>query len=259
MKYTKKLFFIFATLLFSSAIFCQIGEKSESLEENPEINAKTGFPEIKKKPFIVFNEGAAIAQVTRIQTQSGRNNYVWQNDFLGAFFQIQTKNMRPLNSMIRIAAFYPFYNKFNDVKQYPKQTILYAFDLFAGPIIETDMWKYVRLKFSLGLHYMYQLTDEYHLHYLGGGALAGMELPLAERWSILLDGTFSLDYPNFGTNRLVQPFHFAWQYQLNLGVRYSKKAKNQYSYIRKSQKVLYEEELETNTIDSTNSQEQKFN
>ena len=258
MKYTKKLFFIFVALIFSSAVFCQVAEEAENSAENPaespKINEKTGFPKIKQKPFIIFNEGAALAQVTRIQTQSGRNNYVWQNTFLGAFFQIQTKYMKPVNSVIRVSAFYPFYNQFNDVKQFPKQTILYAFDLFAGPIIETDMWKYVRLKFGAGLHYMYQLTDEYHLHYLGGGGLIGMELPLAQRWSILLDGTFSLDYPNFGTNRLVQPFHFAWQYQLNLGVRYSKKAKNPYSYIRKSQKVLYEEELQTDAIDSTDSQ-----
>ena len=161
---------------------------------------------------------------------------MWQNSMIGAFFEVQSKNMRPLNSIIRVSAFYPFYYTFNDVKQVPKQTVLYAFDLFAGPIIETDMWKYVRLKFSAGLHYMYQLTDEYHLHYLGGGLLAGLELPLAPKWTILLDGTFDLDYPNFGTNRMVQPFDYSWQYHLNLGVRYSKKARNQYSYIRQSEK-----------------------
>ena len=191
----------------------------------------------------MFNEGVAAAQVTRIQTVSGRSNFVWQNDFIGAFFQIQTRNMKPLNSVIRTSVFYPFYNKFNDVKQFPKQTVLYAFDLFAGPILETDMWKYVRLKFGLGLHYMYQLSDEYHLHYLGGGALAGLELPVEPRWSILLDGTFSFDYPNFGTNSLVQPYDYSWQYQLNLGVRYSVKGKNKYSYIRQSEKSLQKEEL----------------
>ena len=151
--------------------------------------------------------------------------------------------MKPVNSVIRTSVFYPIYNTFNDVKQYPKQTVLYAFDLFAGPIIETDMWKYVRLKFGLGLHYMYQLSDEYHLNYLGGGALAGLELPIEPRWSILLDGTFSFDYPNFGTNRLVQPYDYSWQYQLNLGVRCSVKGKNKYSYIRQSEKSLRKEIL----------------
>ncbi len=245
----KKIFlsFAFAFLLFPA--ICQntslFGSSAldDKDDENVEINERTGFPRIKAKPFIMFNEGFAAAQVTRIQTVSGRSNFVWQNDMIGAFFQIQTRNMKPVNSVIRTSVFYPIYNTFNDVKQYPKQTVLYAFDLFAGPIIETDMWKYVRLKFGLGLHYMYQLSDEYHLNYLGGGALAGLELPIEPRWSILLDGTFSFDYPNFGTNRLVQPYDYSWQYQLNLGVRCSVKGKNKYSYIRQSEKSLQKEIL----------------
>ena len=245
----KKLFLIFAFAFLLFPVICQetnLFETSTAEEKddpNVEINEKTGFPRIKAKPFVMFNEGFAAAQVTRIQTVSGRSNFVWQNDFIGAFFQIQTRNMKPLNSVIRTSVFYPFYNTFNDVKQFPKQTVLYAFDLFAGPILETDMWKYVRLKFGLGLHYMYQLSDEYHLHYLGGGALAGLELPVESRWSVLLDGTFSFDYPNFGTNSLVQPYDYSWQYQLNLGVRYSVKGKNKYSYIRQSAKSLQKEEL----------------
>lgn len=245
----KKIFLSFAFVFLLFPVICQetnLFETSTSEDKddtNIEINEKTGFPKIKAKPFVMFNEGFAVAQVTRIQTVSGRSNFVWQNDFIGAFFQIQTRNMKPLNSVIRTSVFYPFYNTFNDVKQFPKQTVLYAFDLFAGPILETDMWKYVRLKFGLGLHYMYQLSDEYHLHYLGGGALAGLELPIEPRWSILLDGTFSLDYPNFGTNSLVQPYDYSWQYQLNLGVRYSVKGKNRYSYIRQSEKSLQKEAL----------------
>lgn len=245
----KKIFLAFSLALLIFPAFSQetnLFETSTSDDHNDtnvEINEKTGFPRIKAKPFVMFNEGIAMAQVTRIQTVSGRSNFVWQNDMIGAFFQIQTRNMKPLNSVIRTSVFYPFYNKFNEVKQFPKQTILYAFDLFAGPILETDMWKYVRLKFGLGLHYMYQLSDEYHLHYLGGGALAGLELPIEPRWTILLDGTFSFDYPNLGTNRLVQPYDYSWQYQLNLGVRYSVKGKNRYSYIRQSAKSLQKETL----------------
>ena len=245
----KKIFLIFAFAFLLFPVICQetnffeTSTAEEKDDPNVEINEKTGFQRIKAKPFVMFNEGFAAAQVTRIQTVSGRSNFVWQNDFIGAFFQIQTRNMKPLNSVIRTSVFYPFYNTFNDVKQFPKQTVLYAFDLFAGPILETDMWKYVRLKFGLGLHYMYQLSDEYHLHYLGGGALAGLELPVESRWSVLLDGTFSFDYPNFGTNSLVQPYDYSWQYQLNLGVRYSVKGKNKYSYIRQSAKSLQKEEL----------------
>lgn len=232
----KKLIVILMLLMHViSAAFSE--EMDMNAEESQEqINPKTGFPEIKEKPFVAFNEGLAFANVTRLEKQTDRNNYVRNSSMIGAFFAVQSKNMRPLNSLIRISAFYPFYHLFNEVQQVPKQTILYAFDLFAGPIIETDMWKYVRLKFSAGLHYMYQLTDEYHLHYLGIGALAGLELPVACHWTVLLDGTFSLDYPNFGTNRQIQPYDYAWQYHLDFGIRYSKRARNQYSYIRQSEK-----------------------
>ena len=152
----KKIFLIFTFVFLLFPAICQetnLFETSTSEDKddsNVEINEKTGFPKIKAKPFVMFNEGFAAAQVTRIQTVSGRSNFVWQNDFIGAFFQIQTRNMKPLNSVIRTSVFYPFYNKFNGVKQFPKQTVLYAYDLFAGPILETEMWKYVRLKVGLG-------------------------------------------------------------------------------------------------------------
>lgn len=231
----KKLILILALAAFSFPLVCQ-AESGAGENESAAINPKTGFPEIEAKPFVIFNEGAAFANVTRIEKQSGRSNFVWQNSMLGAFFEVQSKNMRPLNSLIRVAAFYPFACKFNKVPQVQKQTILYAFDLFAGPIVETDMWKYVRIKLSTGLHYMYQLSDEYHLHYLGVGFLAGLELPVSAGWTVLVDGIFDLDYPNFGTNRMMQPFDLSWQYHLNAGVRYSKKARNTYSYIRQRQK-----------------------
>ena len=198
-----------------------------------DIDSKTGFPKIKQRPFIMFNEGAAYTLITRLEKQEKRSNFVRQNHLVGLFFSAQTENMKPVNSMIRIAAYYPFFNTFNGMQQYPKQTILYAFDLLAAPMFQADMWKYVRLNFAGGLHYMYQLTDEYHMNYLGGGLLAGVELPLARRWTILTDGTATLDYPNLGTNRLVQPFNFAWQYNVSVGVRYSKKGENKYAYIHR--------------------------
>ena len=80
---------------------------------------------------------------------------------------------------------------------------------------------------------MYQLTDEYHMNYLGGALLAGLELPLAKRWTILTDGTVMIDYPNLDTNRLVQPFDLARQYNVSIGVRYCKRGENKYSYLRK--------------------------
>lgn len=201
-----------------------------------ELDPKTGFPVIKNKPFIMFNEGFAFSQVTRLIKQDERSNFVWQDYLVGLYTGFQTVNMRPLNSMVRLSVFYPFYHTFDGMKQDSKQTILYAFDLFAGPMIQTDMWKYVRLNFALGPHYMYELSDEYHHHDLGGGLMAGMELPVARRWTILMNGYFTLDYGNIGTNRTIEPYDFEWSYQLEFGVRYSRKGENKYAYIHKRAK-----------------------
>ena len=211
---------------FSQVIFAQDNNQQE------EINPKTGFPEIKQKPFIVFNEGVSGAMITRLEKKDDRSNLVRENYLIGAFFEIQTENMKPINSMIKLSAYYPMYNTFNGMMQNSKQIILYAFDLFAGPMIQADMWNYVFLKFAGGLHYMYQLTDEYHMNYLGLGALAGVELPISKHWTILLNGTATLDYPNLGTNKNIQPFDISWQYHVDFGIRYSKKKVNKYSYIR---------------------------
>lgn len=201
-----------------------------------ELNPVTGFPQIKQKPYFIFNEGISYTFVTRIEKQDDRSNFVYEDHLIGAFFTLQTENMRPANSIITVKAFYPFSHGFNGVSQNAKQVILYAVDLFAGPMLQTDMWKYVRIHFAAGLHYMYQLSDAYHLHYLGAGVLAGAELPIARHWTIIANGTFTLDNPNFGTNKLVQPFTYSWQYHLDVGVRYSKKSSNQFSYINSRRK-----------------------
>ncbi len=206
------------------------------LQGQEELDPKTGFPKIKNRPFVMFNEGVAFDMLTRFEKQKERSNFVRENYFAGLYFSMQTENMKPINSMIRVAAYYPFANTFNGMAQYPKQPILYAFDLFVAPMIQADMWKYVRLNFAGGPHYKYQLTDEYHMNYLGLGLLAGVELPLAPHWTILTDGTFAADYPNLGTNRLVQPFTLAWQYNVSVGMRYSRRGRNEYSYIHKIQK-----------------------
>ena len=206
-------------------------QESSTTSEEIQIHPVTGFPEIIDKPFLMFNEGVAFTQINRIEKQKNRSNFVREDYLIGMFCSMQTENMQPLNSIVKISAYYPFYHTFNGMQQFPKQLLLYSFDLFAAPMFQTDMWKYVRLNFATGLHYNYQLTDEYHMHYLGLGFLTGAELPLAKYWTIILDGTFTYDYPNLGTNRKVQPFNYSWQYHLDLGFRFSKKNPNKYSYI----------------------------
>lgn len=211
--------------------------KDEKSDEIP-INPKTGFPEILETPFVVFDEGVTFDMVTRLQKQDdyNRSDFVWQDYMLGAYFNVQSENMKPLDSMLRVAVYYPFYHTFDGMQQFPKQTILYAFDLFWGPMLQADMWKYVQLKVAGGLHYMYQLTDEYHMNYLGLGLVAGVELPVARRWTIVNNGTFTLDYANLGTNKQVQPYDYSWSYQASLGVRYSKKKLHKYAYIHHIEK-----------------------
>lgn len=206
-------------------------------ESDENLDPRTGFPKITAKPFVMFDEGLSFAQITRISKQEGRSNFVWQDYLIGAHVAAMTENIKPFDLMLRVSAFYPFYHTFNGMQQYPKQTILYAFDLFSGPVIQANMWDYVRINFSAGLHYMYQLTDEYHLHYLGLGAFVGLELPVAWHWTVLLDGTAALDYPNLGTNGIMQPYDYAWQYHVSFGVRYSKKGANQHSYINSKKRA----------------------
>ncbi|MCR5219017.1 hypothetical protein [Treponema sp.] len=235
-------------LLLLAAVFCSLSfclyaqtqtENNGGTENTEEdINPKTGFPLIKDRPYIIFDEGVTFATVVRLEEMSGRSNFVWQDYMIGAYFAVQSVNMKPCNSMIKISAYYPFSHEFNDVEQIAKQTILYAFDLFAGPIFETNMWEYVRLKYGIGLHYMYQLSDEYHLHYLGLGLLTGTELPVAHRWTILVNAGFDLDYPNLGTNKNIQPFDYSWQYHVDVGIRYSRKKTNKYSYVRQVKKLF---------------------
>lgn len=85
---------------------------------------------------------------------------------------------------------------------------------------------------------MYQLSDEYHLNYLGGGTSAGIELPVARHWSILNNGTITLDYANSGTNKDIQNFDISYQYQASIGIRYRKKGYNRRTCIHKIRKKL---------------------
>ena len=202
-------------------------------DEDVEINPKTGFPEITEIPTVILNEGLTFDLLTRIQFNSGKPNYIWQNYLTGAFLEVQSLKMQPVNGIIRFAAYYPVKNSFNQVSQSSSQLILYAFELYAAPVFEASMWHYIRLNYAPGLHLMYQLTDEYHLVYAGLGSLVTVELPVQKYWTVIAEGNFILDYPNFGSNRIIQPFDLSYSMQFSAGVRYSKRYTNTYSYIFK--------------------------
>ena len=218
----KSIIAVFAFFFGLSLCFAQANPQQESED----------FPEIKEKPFIVFDWGSASTLTTRIEIQDYRSNFVRQDFLTGAYLGIKTVNMMPCNSIIKISAFYPIKHTFNGMNQKYTQMFLYAFDIFAGPDLELDMWHYVRFNFSIGLHYYLQMTDDFFLQYLGAAGLVGIELPVAKTFTIVMNGLFTFDYPNLGTNQMVQPYDYEWQYQLNVGLRFSSKNPNVYSYIK---------------------------
>lgn len=186
-----------------------------------------------KKAHLAFDEGVVLSCVNRLQNQEGRTNFNWKDSMVGAFVTVRLNNFFTLDILARTEVFYPFLHSFNGMKVAPKQTLLYAFDEFVGIPFRFDKFKYFALNVVPGGHFMYQLSDEYNLFYIGGGAIVGAELPISSKWTVLLDGTFTVDYPNLGSNKLVQPFNLSWQWQTSLGVRYSKKMTNKYSYLGK--------------------------
>ncbi|WP_407426999.1 hypothetical protein [Treponema sp.] len=236
----------FACMFFLAAFsFAQSDEipassdSSESKNEDVVLNPKTGFPVITEKPFLIYNFGAAFSQVTRIISQEkyNRSNFVWQDYLIGLYLEAVSKNVKPADSMLRIAAYYPFYYTFNGMEQPAKQAILYAFDAYWGPLFKTDMWHYFDINFSFGPHFLYQLSDEFHHVELGGAVLLGVELPVTRKWTVCLNGLASLDYGNLGSNREIFPYNYVYNYQIELGFRRSKKSPNKYSYIKPKKEV----------------------
>lgn len=208
----KKLLLVFLLILFSSlAVFSE------------------GFfvrPEWMDTVYLEMEEGFAFAKVTRVQAENDRSNFVWQDKFAGAFFTVRTDELPFLDFLLRLEVLYPYQHTFNDMEQFSKQVILYAFDGFFGPVFEWKLFRHFNFNLTAGGHFMYQLSDEYHLIYIGAGSILGLEFPVSKRWAVTLDGSFTWDNANAGSNRLVQPFDYSWQWGANLGFKYSKKHPN---------------------------------
>ena len=180
----------------------------------------------------IFDEGVSFCQVTRIESLSDRSNFVRENMMIGAYFTTQTVGLPMFDLELDISAYYPFYQAFNGMEQTPRNVLNYAFDGYLAATGTYKKFEYVNLSGSIGMHYMYQLTDEYHMHYLGLGISAGLEFPISQRWTIVNRNFFSYDNANLGKNKLVQPFYASYQYHINLGVRYSRRVYNDFSYIK---------------------------
>ena len=180
----------------------------------------------------VFDEGISYCQLTRIEKLEDRSNFVRENMMIGAYFTAQTVNFPFCDLEFDLSAYYPFYQAFNGMEQASRNTLNYSIDRYLAATGNYKRIKYVNISASLGMHYMYQLTDEYHMHYLGLGGTLGIEFPISRGWTVVNRNFFSYDNANLGKNKLVQPFDASYQYHINLGVRYSRRVHNVYSYIK---------------------------
>lgn len=244
----KKLLVITAALLMAFTVFAQEADTEDSSEKGTKIEiskeekkaskaAKKAEKDAKEYKFkFHINEGASYGQITRIQKLDDRSNFVKETMLAGAFVNFQTVDVYNwIDFTLQLGAYYPVYNAFNGMKQFPKNKLNYAVDGFLGATYTYDKIKYLPIDLSLGLHTMYQLTDEYHMVYVGLGFLGTLNFPISQKWTIVNNWFFSYDNANLGSNKNVQIFNASYQWHGDLGFRYSRRAKNQYYYIAKKQ------------------------
>ena len=179
-----------------------------------------------------FDEGISYAQVTRVESLEDRSNFVRENMMIGAYFTTRTVGLPLVDLQLDISAYYPFYQAFNGMEQHARNVLNYAFDSYFAAYYNYDYFKYFIFTGSLGMHYMYQLTDEWHMNYLGLGITLGFELPISQGWTIVNRNLVTLDNPNLGPNKNIQKFDGCYSYHINLGVRYSRRVHNEYCYVK---------------------------
>ncbi|MCR5045654.1 MAG: hypothetical protein K6A42_03660, partial [Treponema sp.] len=130
--------------------------------------------------------------------------------------------------------YYPYAYTFNKVKQVTKQTLLYNFDLFTGVKFSMNFWDWVTVSAKPGAHLLYQLHDQWHYVHIGAGLGLEAEAPISSRWSFNIGGIWTWDNANIGSNRRMRPFDYSWEYQAQIGFRYSKNKLNIKSFVKYS-------------------------
>lgn len=205
---------------------------SDSVQSQQEFQAyRNGF-------FLLFDQGATAAWNTRIIKQTERSNFVFEDFLAGLYFTTRTKNFSsllpiklPFELLGRVAAYYPLSHTFNKYPQPPINMLNFGVDVFLAPVVQINFWDYAYLDIAAGPHFLYQKSDRWHYVHLGIGGMLGVQMPLARRWTLLLNGMASLDNANLGSNKKMEVYDLAWQYQASFGFRYSKRAPNVKTYI----------------------------
>lgn len=245
----KKLLILF--LLISSCM-CLLPAQTEEQpvltqpEEQPvltqpssdSVQSQQEFQAYRNRFFLLFDQGATAAWNTRIIKQTERSNFVFEDFLAGLYFTTRTKNFSsllpiklPFELLGRVAAYYPLSHTFNKYPQPPVNMLNFGVDVFLAPVVQINFWDYAYLDIAAGPHFLYQKSDRWHYVHLGIGGMLGVQMPLARRWTLLLNGMASLDNANLGSNKKMEVYDIAWQYQASFGFRYSKRAPNVKSYI----------------------------
>ena len=232
------------TLGLNPALYAQEAEEPEISEAVPPPLPPDQSIDNSDKIFFTFNQGVAASWLTRVINQSERSNFVFRDFLPGLYFGAELRNLPYIVPMMRLAAYYPIASTFNHMPQKPVTPMHAAADLVAGLRFEPFNLKYVRINAGPALHMYFLNADRWNYFNLGAAAVVGVEVPLASRWTLLVDGYASIDNGNLGSNRLMEPFDIVWQYQINVGFRYSKKRENDPSLFGKSkQEKIFDDYL----------------
>jgi hypothetical protein len=187
----------------------------------------------RDKLLISFNYGAVASWLTRIIKQKKRSNFVFRDFLTGLYYSAELHNIKYITPIARLTAYYPMISSFNKVPQKPNSPLHYGIDLCTGFRFEFSIKEIVRLHAGPALHMFFLNAERWNYFNLGAAALAGVELPLTRRWTVLVDGIASFDSGNLGANRKMEPFDTVFQYQAGIGCRYSKKRQNENPLFKK--------------------------
>jgi len=175
------------------------------------------------KLFPLFSQGLSAAWLTRIINQTDRSNFVFRDFLPGLYFEVEIHILKYLTPALRAAVYYPLVSSFNLMPQKPKNPLHVGADFFAGLLFEKEIFQFMIVNGGLGLHLLFLNSDRWNYLGMGAAVFAGLEFLLNSRWSLLVEGFASLDNGNMGENRIMEPIDIAYQYQVDLGFRYSKK------------------------------------
>jgi len=208
-------------------------ETESSGGETAAAQAADPAPQEGDKPFFTFSFGACASWLTRIIFQEERSHFVFRDFMPGLYAGTELRNLRYITPFARLTAYYPLVATFNGMRQDPLLPLHFGIDFLTG-----IRFSYAISSFNFhaapALHMLFLNSERWDYFNMGAAAVAGVELALLPRWKLLIDGVASIDNGNLGSNRLMEPFDVAYQYQIGLGVRYSGKMPNEKHMVKQS-------------------------